>query len=164
MGVLKQLLEASGISQENVGSLYQGKTIAQCKGIDDKVLDAIYALGHQHYQSEKFETARNIMRYLCVQNHTNTEYQAALGACEYRLKNYVSAEHVLTLAVKGNSSDPCATMNLALCLLKEGKKKDARFFMQKAEKLASNKPEYSREWKLASKILEKSGSKNKKEQ
>ncbi len=161
MGVLKRLLKASGISQQNVGTLYQGKTIAQCKGIDTKLLDAIYALGHQHYQSENFETARNIMRYLSVQDHRNPEYQAALGACEYRMKNYEQAQTVLSEAVRINKSDPCATMNLALSLLKGGNKKEAKIFMLEAQQLAADNPDYAREWKLANKILDRSGSNKK---
>ncbi|MCL6269997.1 tetratricopeptide repeat protein [Sansalvadorimonas sp. 2012CJ34-2] len=164
MGVLKRVLKACGIPAEGVGILYQGYNIARLKGMDDKLMAGIYALGHQHYQSENFESARNIMRYLSVHDHNNPEYLSALGACEYRLKNFPAALAVLEQAVELDSNDPRSMLNLALSLLKNGDKKQAKDIMKKARELASKQKEFAYEWKLANHILEGSGKKKSKRQ
>ncbi|MCY4472264.1 MAG: tetratricopeptide repeat protein [Kistimonas sp.] len=156
-GILKRLLKASGIPQQGVGLLWEGHSIASLKGIDQPLLDAIYSLGHQNYQSERFVEARKIMRYLCVHDHRNAEYLAALGACEYRLGNYAAALGVLEQSVSMNPSDPRSLLNLALCLIKSGRKKEARAAMRVAEGLARDQTAFRYEWKLASRILEGRG-------
>ena len=161
MGALRNLLEACGIPKEGVGILYQGHSIASLKKMDQKLLDAIYALGHQNYESEKFEKARRLMRYLCIHDHNNPDYMAALGACEYRLENYQAAQEILEQAVNMDMTDPRPMLNLALCMIKNKNKKDAKAIMQVAEKLAANKDEFNREWRLANRILEGSGKKKK---
>ena len=163
MSALKRVMEASGISKEGIGLLFQGHSIASLRKLDPKMLDAMYALGHQNFVSEKYETARSIMRYLCVQDHRNPEYLAALGACEYRLENYPEAVGILSQAVEMDNEDPRATLNLGLSLLKNKQKKAARAVIQQAEQLAAENKEFTREWKLASRIIEGSGKKNKAE-
>ncbi|WP_196221529.1 tetratricopeptide repeat protein [Sansalvadorimonas verongulae] len=159
MGVLRKILDASGITPEGIGMLFQGHTIASIKKMDQQLLDAIYGLGHQNYQNEKFEKARGIMRYLCIQDHTNAEYFAALGACEYRLQNYEAAQIILEEAVNMDPQDPRPILNLSLCMIKNKNKKQAKALMQVAEQLSADKSEFNREWRLASRILEGSGKK-----
>ena len=163
MSVLKKILKATGIPAEGVGILYQGHSIASLKGMDEKLMAGIYALGHQHYQSENFETARSIMRYLCVHDHRNPEYLSALGACEYRMGNHQAAQAVLEQAVEMDDQDPRSMLNLALSLLKTGQKKKAKGVMQLAQELAKENKEFTYEWKLASRILEGSGKNKSKE-
>ena len=153
-GILKRLLKASGIPQKGVGLLWQGNSIASLKGMDQKLLDGIYSLGHQNYQSEKFEQACQIMRYLCVHDHRNAEYLAALGACEYRLGHYEAALSALEQAVSLNPADPRSLLNLALCLIRSERKREARAIMRIAEECARDQADFRYEWKLASRILE----------
>ena len=156
MGILRRVLEASGTTAAAVGRLHEGKTIAEFKGVDKKLLGAIYALGHQHYSNENFQTARSILRYLCVHDHRNPEYLAALGACEIRLHNYKTAQALLERAVDIDNQDPRSMFNLALSLLKNGDKRQGKMAMQYANELAAGKDAFVFEWRLSEHILKRS--------
>lgn len=162
MSLIKELLKACGIPPKGIDMLNRGYSIAELKGIDQKMLDAMYSLGHQNYEAEKFEEARNMMRYLSVHDHRNTDYLAALGACEFRLGNYPAAISVLEAAWQQNPNDAGIALNLGLSLAKAKQRQAAKTMIQKAEALAKDDNAHKREWLLSQRILQGSGKRSSK--
>ncbi len=154
MSLIKELLKACGIPPKGIDMLNQGYSIAELKGIDQKILDAMYSLGYQNYQAEKFEEARNMMRYLSVHDHRNTDYLAALGACEFRLGNYPAAISALGAAWEQNPTNAGVALNLGMSLAKAKQRQAAKTMIQTAEALAKDDSTCKREWLLSQRILQ----------
>jgi len=153
MGALKKTLKALGTDHKAIGLLYKGATIAQCKGMSHQILEGIYALGHQYYQSKNFDLASQIFRYLCIHNHNEPRYMAALGASEYQRGEYVSAQYVLENAVKLDKQQPEAFLNLAMSFVAQNKREEAADALSKVMILTQKKDKYQKERKSAEFLL-----------
>ncbi len=125
MGAFRNVLKALGTNTKAIGTLYRGVTIAQYKGMSNKLLEGIYTLGHQHYKQQNFKLASKIFRYLCIHDHLESRFMAALGACEYHNGDYQSAQYVLENALSLNNNQPSAYLNLALSYIAQKKKAEA---------------------------------------
>lgn len=153
MGAFKKVLKALGTDHKAIGLLYKGTTIARCKGMSQQLLEGIYALGHQYYENHNFDLASKIFRYLCIHDHNEPRYMAALGACEYQRGEYRAAQHILENAVMLDQKQPGAFLNLAMCLVAQNKREEAVDALSKVVYLSKEKNDYQHECQSAEFLL-----------
>lgn len=153
MSAFKETLKALGTDHKVLGMLYKGTTIAECKGMDKQLLEGIYALGHQHYQNQNFELASKIFRYLCIHDHTEARYMAALGASEYHRREYQLARYILENAIDMDARQPGPYLNLAMSLIAQSDRQAAADNLEKAINLSKDKSDYVDEFKSAQLLL-----------
>ena len=153
MGVFKDTLKSLGTDHKVAGLLHQGTTIAECKGMDEKLLEGIYALGHQHYENKNFELSSKIFRYLCLHDHTKPRYMTALGASEYQRGEYQQACYILENAIDLDPRHPDAYLNLAMSLIAQNEYTKATENLEQTINLSKDKSAYANELRLAQILL-----------
>ena len=156
MNTLKKTLKLLGIDSRVLGLLYKGTTISRCKGMDQRLLEGVYALGHQYYENKNFEMASKIFRYLCIHNHTEPRYMEALGASEYQRGEYVSAQHILENITGSDQKNPKPLFNLAMSLIAQKKHDEATDALLNVISLSKNNTAYQREYQSAEFLLSNS--------
>ncbi len=153
MGAFKDTLKALGTDHKAVGLLHKGTTIAECKGIDARLLEGIYALGHQHYKNKNFELSSKIFRYLCIHDHTDSRYMTALGASEYQRGEYLQAQYILENAVDLDPRNPDACLNLAMSQIAQNEYQQAAENLKQTINLSKGKTAYAGELRSAQTLL-----------
>ena len=153
MAALKSFLKTLGIDYKALALLSSGATIARCKGMDKKLLDGIYAMGHQHYVNRNFELACKIFRYLCIHDHTEARYMSALGACEYQRGEYTNAQNILKNAASLDRKDPRPLLNLAMSMMATGENEEAQDVLEKVIGLSKQHKQFRHELTSAQALL-----------
>lgn len=127
--------DATEISMlEAVGMLANGYSLAELKGIDLQKLEALYALAYQYYQAQNYQDAKNIFQALCLFEPSEQKYFMGLASCEQGLKNYSKAADVYSVCcVLSGLKDPKPMYYAGVCLLKAGRKEDAKVAFQSLE-------------------------------
>ena len=103
-----------------------GATIKDLKGIDDDVLESIYAFAHRFYSAGQLDEAETFFRFLCLYDFYNGEYALGLGAV-YQLKGqYQKAIDMYALAYALTAHDYRPMLHTGQCQLALGKVTIAR--------------------------------------
>ena len=106
--------------------LCKGRSLADLSNIDNEHMEALYALGYQHYNAQNYTDALNIFKALCVYDSTQSKYFMGMGATLQELSQYkLAAEtYAMACAVDG-LIDPEPMYFAAVCLLKCNEKENA---------------------------------------
>lgn len=127
--------ETLGLSAEELDdvrdALVSGEPLYRILGMKESLIEARYALAHQLYAAGKYEDAETLFRWLTAYANDTEAHWLGLGACRQALEQYDGALEAYQMAALYSSlEDPAPFYYSAICLLKQGKKEEARVSMQ----------------------------------
>lgn len=114
------------LQQRIMEDLLAGRTLASFQGLGQEQLDAIYAVAHGFYESERYEDARQLFTHLMALDHHEPRYMGALASCLQMQGRYEEAIEYYCLASVYDLQDPRPTFHTAECLLALGRTGEAR--------------------------------------
>ncbi len=111
--------------------LTNGATLADVVGITKEQREAVYSMGHFHFEQGKYLDAMKFFRFLLFYDQFEKRAMFGLGCCLKMLGQYEQAQIFLGLAVMMDPSDAGPGVQFAECLLLTGKKVEAISLLQK---------------------------------
>jgi type III secretion system low calcium response chaperone LcrH/SycD len=112
-------------------ALISGEPLYRILGMKESMIEARYALAHQLYAAGKYEDAEVLFRWLTAYANDTEAHWMGLGACRQALEKYDDALEAYQMAALYSSlEDPAPFYYSGICLLKQGKKEEAKVSMQ----------------------------------
>lgn len=112
-------------------ALVSGEPLYRILGMKKDVIDARYALAHQLYAAGKYTDAETLFRWLTAYANDNEAHWMGLAACRQALEDYNGALEAYQMAALYSSlENPAPFYYSGVCLLKQGKKEDAKVSLQ----------------------------------
>ena len=102
-------------------SVQNGATIKDLKGIDDGLMEGVYAYAHRFYTNGQLDEAETFFRFLCLYDFYNGEYALGLGAVHQMKGNYQKAIDIYALAFTFLRNDYRPILHAGQCQLSLGK-------------------------------------------
>jgi len=107
-------------------------------GIEENVLETIYALGYSLYTQARYPDAQKIFALLVLVNPHVYKYWFGLASCNQMAGHPELAAAAYCFATHTEPSKPDAHLHLGLCLLGLGDRKAARESLRRAADAARN--------------------------
>jgi type III secretion system low calcium response chaperone LcrH/SycD len=107
-------------------SVQHGATIKDLKGIDDGLMEGVYAYAHRFYTNGQLDEAETFFRFLCLYDFYNGEYALGLAAVHQMKGNYQKAIDIYALAFTFLRADYRPILHAGQCQLSLGKPELAR--------------------------------------
>lgn len=148
--------EALHFSEENVKELEsslkeltnkmfkQGIPPKDAMGINNQVLEGIYAQAYRLYNTGKYSDATHLFRLLIMLNPTEFRYMLGLAACFHMLKEYKNAIQAYTMCAVLDPQSPIPHYHSADCFLQMKDPLSSMLCLELAIKRAGDKPEYAK--------------------
>ncbi|MQA40736.1 SycD/LcrH family type III secretion system chaperone [Rugamonas aquatica] len=135
--------EASGQVLALAGFLAEhGGTLAQGRGIDQRELEAAYALAYNLYGQARWEDALAMFDFLCAHDHLQRRFHIGRAACLQMHKQYERALVAYGVAHLMDVDDPDVGLRIAECLAGLGRHADARLALATVAVQVEGKPEH----------------------
>ena len=77
--------------QEVFSAIADFTTVRELKGISDREIESIYAMGVDFYRGGNYADAEKIFRFLTVFEHTSSKYWTAMGSVQQVQGRYDAA-------------------------------------------------------------------------
>ena len=127
-----------------------GGTLKDVRGLSDKDIEAIYAVGFNFYNQAKYDQAEPMFQFACMYAHDQARYWMALGNCRQMVKNYQGAIDAYGFAYIQDITNPWSAIQAAICYLALQNKEFAAQSLELAEKtIANNKPDETAKQRIA---------------
>lgn len=127
--------ETLGLSPQELedvrDALVRGEPLYRILGMKESMIEARYALAHQLYAAGKYGDAETLFRWLTSYANDTEAHWLGLGACRQALEKYDEALEAYQMAALYSSlEDPAPFYYSGICLLRQGRKEDAKVSMQ----------------------------------
>ncbi|MBQ9536463.1 MAG: SycD/LcrH family type III secretion system chaperone [Desulfovibrionaceae bacterium] len=127
---VEEAAKAVGLTPEELDALREGLQagvpLYQIRGIEEKVMEARYAVAYQLYAAGNYKAAEKVFRWLCSYDHESFRFWMGEGACLQALEEYEEAIAAYQMAsLFEGMQDPTPFYYCALCLLQAKRKEDA---------------------------------------
>jgi type III secretion system low calcium response chaperone LcrH/SycD len=106
--------------------LASGGNLADLKGLEDRHLEALYAMGHQAYGVGDYERAIDLFEYLVILNPLDRRFPLALGSALHMKGSHERAIHYYLMASTLDMMDPVPVFHMGECLIALGQVEQAR--------------------------------------
>lgn len=121
--------------------------------VKNDFMEALYALAHQMYISNKYKQAEQMFALLCLFNHYERKYWLGLGATRQMLKKYDAALEAYVYAAILDYKDPDAQLHAGECMLALGDRQKAKNIFRQVVELCVG-PAHSAMKEKAKRLLE----------
>jgi len=118
-----------------------GGTLNLLAGIDEREMEAVYALAYRHYNQAHWNDALRLFTVLCLYDHLDRRFHVGRAASLQMLKRHEEALHVWGFALLMDMTDPQASFHIAECLIALGRREDARTALEAVVSAAEELPE-----------------------
>lgn len=100
-------------------------TVREAKGITRDEMESIYSVGLGFYRTGNYPNAEKVFRFLCLFDHLNTKYWAAMGGVRQIRRDFAGAAEAYKFAIFLDIHNARAMYYLAECFVALGRKEDA---------------------------------------
>ncbi|MBA3237901.1 MAG: SycD/LcrH family type III secretion system chaperone [Parachlamydiaceae bacterium] len=130
---------------EALGSKIAGGGVSprDAMGLDDKMIEGIYAQAYRLYNTGKYKEASQLFRLLIMLNGAEPKYSLGFAACFHMSKEYATAAEVYTTCGMIDPNNPIPHYHASDCYVQLGDKISALIALEMAVKRSGTKPEYS---------------------
>lgn len=114
--LIKAAVSKTGTQQTKEEKIEQAKLLVkifeggmipkEAMKISDKELASLYSFAFELAKSGKYAEARELFKYLCMLDPTESDFALSLGVCHHHLKDYKFAATAYMLASALNFDDP----------------------------------------------------------
>lgn len=126
-----------------LGHLAQGGTIGDLRGLEPQHYEALYAIGHNHYELGQYDKAIEMFQFLVMMNPWDRRFPMALAAAYQVTGKFDKALGYYTMAVSLNMMDPVPMFHTAECMVAlghYGEAAEALSFVIRNSKTAEHEP------------------------
>jgi len=110
--------------------LYEGGTLGDLRGLEDKHYEALYAIGLNQYQLGQYDKAIEMFQFLVLMNPWDRRFPIALGSSYQMTQRFDKALGYYTMAVSLNMMDPIPMFHSAECMTALGHYSEAAEALQ----------------------------------
>lgn len=107
-------------------AVQNGGTIKDLKGVDDGLMEGVYAYAHRFYTNGQLDEAETFFRFLCLYDFYNGEYALGLAAVYQMKGDFQKAIDIYALAYTFLRNDYRPILHAGQCQLSLGKPELAR--------------------------------------
>lgn len=142
---------SQGLEPEQVENLQKlaskvvghGVTPRDAIGLDDQMIEGIYAQAYRLYNTGKYKEASQLFRLLIMLNGAEPKYALGLAACFHMAKDYETAAEAYNNCGILDNNNPIPHYHASDCYLQMGDKVSAMIALEMAVKRSRDKPEYA---------------------
>lgn len=133
--------------QEVFSSIADFTTVRELKGISDREIESIYAMGVDFYRGGNYADAEKIFRFLTVFEHTSSKYWTAMGSVQQVQGRYDAAIKAYQMASFLDLHNPKPMYYAAECFVKVGDLDNARKALASLEQYGPTDTEAGRRFR-----------------
>ncbi len=127
---MAEAAEKIDVSEEHFKEVFTAiadfTTVRELKGISDKEIESIYAMGVDFYRAGNYADAEKIFRFLTVFEHTSSKYWTAMGSVQQVQGRLAEAIKAYQMATFFDLHNPKPMFYAAECFVKAGDFDNAR--------------------------------------
>ncbi len=120
----------------------QGMSPKDAMGVNNAILENIYAQAYRLYNTGKYVEASHLFRILIMMNALESKYLLGLAACFHMLKEYMNAVQTYTMCVAIDPENPIPHYHSSDCFIQMKDYLSAMVCLELVIKSAGNKPEF----------------------
>lgn len=120
----------------------KGVTPKDAMGLDDQMIEGIYAQAYRLYNTGKYKEASQLFRLLIMLNGAEPKYALGLAACFHMSKDYETAAEAYNNCGVIDPHNPIPHYHASDCYLHMGDKVSAIIALEMAVKRSGSKPEF----------------------
>ncbi|MBC6497309.1 MAG: SycD/LcrH family type III secretion system chaperone [Alphaproteobacteria bacterium GM7ARS4] len=132
----EQIAESRKIAEDIV----RGATLATMRGIDQKSLDALYALAYNDYNAGQYKQAETLFRFLCLYDHLDKRFWKGLAASLQNQGKYAEAAAVYGHQAILDVDDPEPPFQASFCFLADKRYGEARKALEAVVAIGEENP------------------------
>ncbi|WP_068467238.1 SycD/LcrH family type III secretion system chaperone [Candidatus Protochlamydia phocaeensis] len=149
----KETLNISAQKDEKLDKAYgdlmnrmfkDGMAPKDAMGINNNVLESVYAQAYRLYNTGKYIEATHLFRILIMMNVSEPKYVLGLAACFHMMKEYKNAIQTYTMCSAIDPNSPIPHYHSSDCFIQMKDYVSAMLCLQMAIDKAGNKPEYAK--------------------
>ncbi len=133
--------------QEVFSAIADFTTVRELKGISDREIESIYAMGVDFYRAGNYADAEKIFRFLTVFEHTSSKYWTAMGSVQQVQGRYDAAIKAYQMASFFDLHNPKPMYYAAECFVKAGDLDNARKALASLEQYGPTDTEAGRRFR-----------------
>ena len=133
--------------QEVFSAIADFTTVRELKGISDREIESIYAMGVENYRAGNYADAEKIFRFLTVFEHTSSKYWTAMGSVQQVQGRYDAAIKAYQMASFLDLHNPKPMYYAAECFVKVGDLDNARKALASLEQYGPTDTEAGRRFR-----------------
>ncbi len=119
-----------------------GVTPKDAMGLNDDMVEGIYAQAYRLYNTGKYKEASQLFRLLIMLNGAEPKYALGLAACFHMSKDYETAAEAYSNCGVLEPNNPIPHYHASDCYLQMGDKVSAMIALEMAVKRSGTKPEF----------------------
>ncbi len=143
--------EKVNVSDEQIQEVFSAiadfTTVRELKGISDREIESIYAMGVDFYRGGNYADAEKIFRFLTVFEHTSSKYWTAMGSVQQVQGRYDAAIKAYQMASFLDLHNPKPMYYAAECFVKVGDLDNARKALASLEQYGPTDTEAGRRFR-----------------
>lgn len=143
--------EKVNVSDEQIQEVFSAiadfTTVRELKGISDREIESIYAMGVDFYRGGNYADAEKIFRFLTVFEHTSSKYWTAMGSVQQVQGRYDAAIKAYQMASFLDLHNPKPMYYAAECFVKAGYLDNARKALASLEQYGPTDTEAGRRFR-----------------
>lgn len=143
--------EKVNVSDEQIQEVFSAiadfTTVRELKGISDREIESIYAMGVDFYRGGNYADAEKIFRFLTVFEHTSSKYWTAMGSVQQVQGRYDAAIKAYQMASFLDLHNPKPMYYAAECFVKAGDLDNARKALASLEQYGPTDTEAGRRFR-----------------
>lgn len=122
----------------------QGVLPKDVMGVQNNVIEGIYAQAYQLYNTGKYLDAIHLFRMLILMDPTEPKFTMGLAACSHMMKDYQAAAQSYTLVGVMEPSNPIPHYHASDCYLQLNDPVSSMIALEMAIKRAGDRVEYAK--------------------
>ena len=143
--------QLANVSDEQIQEVFSAiadfTTVRELKGISDREIESIYAMGVDYYRAGNYADAEKIFRFLTVFEHTSSKYWTAMGSVQQVQGRYDAAIKAYQMASFFDLHNPKPMYYAAECFVKTGDLDNARKALASLEQYGPTDTETGRRFR-----------------
>ncbi|MEO0317647.1 MAG: hypothetical protein RL404_1324 [Pseudomonadota bacterium] len=116
---------------EVLDNLAKGAKLGAAFGIEDRQLEAVYAIGLGQYQQGRYDDAMKLFAFISFHDPTFMKAFKGIGSCLQMLGRHQEALVYLGLAIIDDDSDLQTAVQIAESLVHVGQREDAHLLLKR---------------------------------
>ncbi|MCK5892941.1 MAG: tetratricopeptide repeat protein [Endozoicomonadaceae bacterium] len=145
MSGIRKLLDAMGTNLSMLGRLKDGKSLAEIKNMNKEILEAVYFMAFNYYETRRLDKAEPLFMFLCLHNHRDIRFLTGLACCRDELGDGDTAIKLLKQALDLDHKNPHTLLALATAYRSLGNADNARTVINHAIKVIDKNPALTKE-------------------